>query len=352
MELVDPGPKWENAGAGNGTRRVRRFDLAPSGDAVIRTAAPVTLLSLTLLGLGCESARSGRHFVEFEWAEEVYVRAGVVDDTLLSLPRQVLRWSDQIVVRDAAPPFIRVFDDGGRLVRAFGNEGQGPGELTQPLSAAVRNVDRLLVLEVGGRILEFDRLGHSRGFYKLGRESISMDLDVRGDTLFLASYLPPSTTVVPLASPEDAHTVAFPWADTLHDGTRLHRLIRATQWGWISAAKMGPGFFFHSGDSVEFLPYVDPTTMMNRYQPVDEQRLAAHSLMLSNDSVLFLYGGRIVYPRGDRPQMLDVYDERGRYAYSARLPRPIVDLIRFEDGFMALGEEPVPTLWKWTPIVQ
>lgn len=174
-------------------------------------------------------------------------------------------------------------------------------------------------------------------------------MDVHQDTLLIASSYPLGTSRVPLADVEEIRSTPLAWADTLPEGTLFHSLIKVTEHGWIIAGREGAGFFLHRGDSVQFAPYIDPTAFMNRNIRVDEQRLAARSLMVSNDSILFLYGGRIVYPRGDYPQTLDVYDGQGRYAYSARLPRPAVDLIRFEDGYLAVTEEPSPTIWKWVP---
>ena len=61
-----------------------------------------------------------------------------------------------IVVLDASPPFVRVFNPDGSLETAFVPHGEGPGEAERPEALAVSN-DRILVLEPGrASVLTFD----------------------------------------------------------------------------------------------------------------------------------------------------------------------------------------------------
>ena len=61
-----------------------------------------------------------------------------------------------IVVLDASPPFVRVFNPDGSLETAFVARGEGPGEAELPEALAVSN-DRILVLEPGrASVLTFE----------------------------------------------------------------------------------------------------------------------------------------------------------------------------------------------------
>lgn len=61
-----------------------------------------------------------------------------------------------IVVLDASPPFVRLFNPDGSLETAFVPHGEGPGEAELPEALAVSN-DRILVLEPGrASVLTFD----------------------------------------------------------------------------------------------------------------------------------------------------------------------------------------------------
>lgn len=55
--------------------------------------------------------------------------------------------TDRVYVADTRPPFLRVFDSRGRVVKAFGAQGDGPGELRLPIA---------VVPQPGGRIDVYD----------------------------------------------------------------------------------------------------------------------------------------------------------------------------------------------------
>jgi hypothetical protein len=68
----------------------------------------------------------------------------------------VVRWqSGNIVVANAAPPELRVFDANGRRVRTIGRKGAGPGEYEDINDFSVRRGDSLVVLDRRQRRLTF-----------------------------------------------------------------------------------------------------------------------------------------------------------------------------------------------------
>jgi hypothetical protein len=67
---------------------------------------------------------------------------------------------NRVIVTDASAPFVRVFDAGGRTVRAFGRKGSGPGEFQLPIHAGPRAGGALEVYDMTlRRFTRFDSTG-------------------------------------------------------------------------------------------------------------------------------------------------------------------------------------------------
>ena len=66
--------------------------------------------------------------------------------------------------------FVVKFDAGGRFLKSFGRKGQGPGELENPHHIALGRDDRLLISDLGRRLIsEFDKDGAFVGTHPLGQ---------------------------------------------------------------------------------------------------------------------------------------------------------------------------------------
>jgi hypothetical protein len=76
------------------------------------------------------------------------------------LSARITSSGDHIVVLDAVPPFIKVFERSGRLRSAFLRQGGGPSESVGPASLAVSGDSVVLVTDVGGGVSTFDFDGH------------------------------------------------------------------------------------------------------------------------------------------------------------------------------------------------
>ena len=61
-----------------------------------------------------------------------------------------------VVVLDAAPPFVKVFDRNGRLRAAFARKGSGPGEIEAPAALATSGDTAILVADAKGGVSLFD----------------------------------------------------------------------------------------------------------------------------------------------------------------------------------------------------
>lgn len=311
-------------------------------------AATAVLAASTL---GCEDDNPhGRNFIPVTWEETVLVEGDPDNDSLLGLPRRVVPWDDRLVVLEQTPPFVRVFDRRGELLWTHGTEGDGPGELRIAYDAAARSSDRLLVLDLEDYVVtELDSRGGLIRTFRLGDQVSGFHMTVRDDTLLVGSTYPAGTGFVSLENPEATRWEPLAWADTLPPEARFYLLIQPAPRGWVTAAKVGPGFFLHDRDTVRYVPFIDPRPIQDGAVLVPEVLLSARALMVQDDSIFMLYGGRAAHPEGERPEIVDVYALDGAYLRSYRLPMPTVHLTRVEDSFVAVVFDPAPSLRRWTP---
>lgn len=114
-------------------------------------SAGVTVVANPVSGLWTEAAA---------WRLEEELRIGVVDGDPMrefgSVAGLTVDDSGRIYVLDSMAREIRVFDQDGRFVSAFGNRGSGPGELSSPSAVLIGRGDTILVPDVrNGRVQRF-----------------------------------------------------------------------------------------------------------------------------------------------------------------------------------------------------
>ena len=97
------------------------------------------------------------------WIEEAPLvdlsESGTGEEHFFDRVRDVLRAADgRLIVGDGASNEVRMYDSSGRFVRAFGGEGDGPGEFRNVSTLTLLRNDRLVVQDYisGGRGAEFD----------------------------------------------------------------------------------------------------------------------------------------------------------------------------------------------------
>jgi hypothetical protein len=126
-----------------------------AGSRLLRSTLPFLLL------LGCDPATSARDVgpAEIQVDEPVHV---VADDDLAQIMDIRPDAGGRIWVLSAHPPFVRVYDDGGARLAAFGRPGGGPDEFGLARSLVPPDHDRegMGVLDSGrARILHFSSEG-------------------------------------------------------------------------------------------------------------------------------------------------------------------------------------------------
>lgn len=99
--------------------------------------------------------------------------------------------NDNIYVLDYRAVQIKIFDKNGELVRTFGREGQGPGEMQNPFFMQVTHKEEVMVYDPGTRrLLFFSMEGkylRQTSIAKIAYPILPIKLDSRGElTAFLA----------------------------------------------------------------------------------------------------------------------------------------------------------------------
>lgn len=78
------------------------------------------------------------------------------------LAARITASGEHVVVLDAVPPFVKVFDRSGQLRTAFLGQGGGPSESVGPSALAVSGDSTILVTDVAGGVSTFDFDGNLR----------------------------------------------------------------------------------------------------------------------------------------------------------------------------------------------
>ena len=162
-------------GVGVFWQKLRRMRLARTHGAALAGLA-------ILAGFGCEASPAptstsrdslGVRIVESFapawsadsawWIEEVplvdLLESGTGEERFFDRVRDVLRAADgRLIVADLGSSEVRIYDSSGRFVRAFGGEGDGPGEFRYLAALVLLRNGRLVAqdLAMGGRDAEFD----------------------------------------------------------------------------------------------------------------------------------------------------------------------------------------------------
>ncbi len=109
-----------------------------------------------------------------------------------ALVRAVVPLGDRLVVLDAGLKQLAILGPDLTLVRRFGREGGGPGELREPMALAVdADLAQIYVLDIGNRrIAVFDTTGAALGT-RAGDVPGGVSIAARRDTVFFSHFVMP-----------------------------------------------------------------------------------------------------------------------------------------------------------------
>lgn len=89
-----------------------------------------------------------------------------------------------IYVLDGKENYILVFDNTGKHLRTFGRPGQGPGELTLPLTLGLTNRDELVIENTRSRLVYYSAQGEYIRSLSIAKAGVArIALDSRGNIL-------------------------------------------------------------------------------------------------------------------------------------------------------------------------
>jgi hypothetical protein len=101
----------------------------------------------------------------FQDSERHLFSAGLAEDTprdgvlAVVTAARITPDARHVVVLDAVPPFVKVFDGEGKLYSAFLRKGGGPGEATFPTALATLGDSLILIADVSQRLSVYDLRG-------------------------------------------------------------------------------------------------------------------------------------------------------------------------------------------------
>lgn len=158
---------------------------------IIRIAPP--LLFVVLGSCGAPDLDSDdRPPIRLEELEGV-VEFGRDGGSPLSLLHRVVDGAflnDEVVILDASPPWVRVFDRSGNFSRSMVESGQGPGEAESPMMLATTALNHLLVHDQRG-IVRVDAAGTFQSFIPRTAGYMSRGtVQACGDDLLAMGYPP------------------------------------------------------------------------------------------------------------------------------------------------------------------
>jgi len=165
-----------------------------------RGAALVAALEITVAVLaGCRVVPTDAAIAAVIPAQEAGRYGCVACDgpaQFLQIRHLTLGWDGKIVLVVADAPHVRVIDaagdDGGFEVTAFGDDGQGPGELSFPVYGFVEETGNILVYNVmPPQIVRFSPGGaYLQTFHLPPRVPTNASYDAGSSTLFLSWMMP------------------------------------------------------------------------------------------------------------------------------------------------------------------
>src|SRR5690606_27130426 len=112
-------------------------------------------------------------------------------------------WNGRIHVLDGGAPMVRVFDADGTPVRAFGREGDGPGELRMPLRIFPDVDGSIEIYDMQQRRLSrFDPAGNPAGTRMLAADFLVLIANAPGSDVTYYASLRPGQSEQPIMSLE------------------------------------------------------------------------------------------------------------------------------------------------------
>ncbi len=286
--------------------------------------------------------------------------------------------SDRLLLLEAQPPELRVYDLSGEIRGVLGREGGGPGEYTHPIDLSVTREGVTAVLSMSGRVTLWNPEGELAGTVETGGAGLATEvLAGRGDTLYVKidRFPPDDVSEFRVVTPDTA--LPRPrFRDDSVPGIVDPALNRKNH--SYAVAEMPDGGFLLSPPGPDYLilrigpdgavrqtfrrPEVPPLRRSDQEVEATRQRIRERfaelgasapehihvpetrshvaRLAVAPDTSIWALTRR----DGDSVAVIDRFDARGDYVASYRLQLPVIDLAvgSREIYVLALGDLEVP----------
>ena len=226
-----------------------------------------------------------------EWDTLLVVGSSSVDDTRLGSIVGLELLPGRIVVQDRFSPFVRVFDLGtGRQLWAWGNSGEGEGEVGKIADIAHGSDNTLWILDSDNRkVVQLSSAGKFVQEHFLqqldhkptGLSVTSSGLVVTADGSPELAYLldPSSFEIKHVYNVRDFETSEFRGLPRTLDSAAPSAPI------WVSAFNVGPGFFVADDSVPRFHAYIEDV-WSSATRAEGRLRWGAHSVELANNEIV------------------------------------------------------------------
>jgi hypothetical protein len=299
---------------------------------------PVLLSAAMSCTGGNPTEMAERRITVSAW-DTLFFRPLVVDDSVLPVPDRIDFWRDGVVVSDFTRQKLLLLGASGEVRAEVGRKGSGPEEFAEIRDIFVVSGDTLWVLDAGNRRLTADDpIGaiRSNNLADLPSEPWSAARLSSGFVVTM-NQGPRDQAVVFLDRSFQRRTARpVPWTPPLSDS------VIGTAWvssegksggdAWVSSLLAGPGFAIWNDSIGAPKPYIAriPLQKWLHYRSPEEGDSS-----VDGSRGVYAAAGRIYVLTGGRPrrrahpasptQLIDVYDSRGSYLETYRLPGNTTD---------------------------
>jgi len=288
------------------------------------------------------------------WAKNVGLRIEMVQDLTLGEKDEdehyVFYGGGDVIADDAGNIYvllrkegvIRKFDAKGRYLLTIGREGQGPGELLQPVRAVIDRRDVLHVIEYGNRrVSRFDLNGHYLGCTLVQFQRIPRQFGVDDNGNYYISFLNEENGTV--IHQFDAHgKLVKSFGEPLYLTREIHfaergSIVEDCSQGHIFADQNFLYFCRWNPYDIRKYTYDGKLTMLifrkNHFMPPDQMKImeqqryrfypSVHTAFISNrnDQLICLISvPEIIYKEINIGWIVDIFDLNGNLLTSYQSP--------------------------------
>ena len=292
---------------------------------------------------GLVQVPSQRRVIDKHWVG-LWHTAGGAEDDLFGVPRELMATSDGVVVLDVGTLQLSAFGRDGALRWTAGRKGNGPGEFARPVDLALMPGGDIAVLDPdNSRVSVFGANGrYKRSITSSSAVSARSVCATTDGRLHFLLGSPAGFLETTSGDGKRLRAAKFPWPVAAEAGSFLRSANFArgaanadctfsTTFGFGNARVMPTGAMA----TTPFIEFVRaPVITAQRVKGVGLRQVvtdgdnAALASFQSGDTLFVNFAGA----SDDKLRILDLYDAKGRYLESWKLP--FTGFLAYRDGYL------------------